>query len=176
MRIGGSFLRRWDDTLCARRRRSRGRWYLQRRHWQHHRYRCRPPIRKQIPHVPLPMQPADQGYRTDPAASLNCSHGPVRRSLGRRDGAGCSPTTCTADGLSNYVQRSYTYGADGKITGTIKTNNCITHSVSSGSSGTFSCEEQTFPDPSYASTPAAIPLLGRAGMRCARVHCRGHTH
>jgi hypothetical protein len=65
--------------------------------------------------------------------------------------------------------RSYTYGADGKITGTIKTNNCITHALEgAGSSGTYSCEEQTFPDPSYASTPAAMSLLGRAGMRCAR--------
>jgi hypothetical protein len=140
------------------------------------------------------------GTATTPQATGGwCSHGQYGRShavpldfpspsstvtlllhfiTGRWDGAGCVPTsgTCTADGLSNYVQRSYTYGADGKITGTIKTNNCITHSVSSGSSGTFSCEEQTFPDPSYASTPAAIPLLGRAGMRCAaRAYGRGHT-
>jgi hypothetical protein len=64
--------------------------------------------------------------------------------------------------------RSYEYGADGKITGTIKTNNCITHELAgSGSSGTYSCEEQTFPDPSFTSTPAAIPVLNRAGMRCA---------
>ena len=101
---------------------------------------------------------------------------PHGRSLGRWDGAGCEPTACTSDGTSNYVQRRYTYGKDGKITGTIKTNNCITHSVSSGSSGSFSCEEQTFPDPSLASAPAAVPLQGRLGMRCAQVSTVVDTH
>jgi len=73
-----------------------------------------------------------------------------------------SGTTCKNDGSTNFVERALTY-ADGKFSGSITSNLCP-NKAASGMIGSASCIKQTFPDPSFTTTPAAAPGLGRAGM------------
>jgi hypothetical protein len=83
-----------------------------------------------------------------------------------------SAETCTTDGTAAFVSATLTVDAQGKFTGTIKSNGCGSRAAMYNFNGTATtatlpaatCMSQTFPDASITATPAALPSTGIIGM------------
>ena len=89
---------------------------------------------------------------------------------GQATSTSCTTTTCATNGSSNSKSLSLTYSTStGIFTGTLTTNGCPNYARTySGAASSFpgttgSCITQTFPAPSFTSTPAAAPLLSNCG-------------